>query len=124
MAIVLVLYRNWRYEQELDSLLWKVNYKDIQIKEEKEETLQNDAIQKSNIKVSEKWVFFMNKLLEKYLFLFNNLMIIFSQLWGQVKYHLVQIQMLIFVIQWFIHKLDFTEVECLPLKMSEKNQLK
>ncbi|XP_044015462.1 guanylate cyclase 32E-like isoform X2 [Aphidius gifuensis] len=50
MAIVLVLYRNWRYEQELDSLLWKVNYKDIQIKEEKEETVQNDAIQKSNIK--------------------------------------------------------------------------
>ncbi|XP_012260738.2 guanylate cyclase 32E isoform X3 [Athalia rosae] len=33
-AIALVLYRNWRYEQELDSLLWKVNYKEIQIKEQ------------------------------------------------------------------------------------------
>lgn len=30
----LVLYRNWKYEQELDSLLWKVDYKDIQINEE------------------------------------------------------------------------------------------
>ncbi|XP_075217883.1 guanylate cyclase 32E [Lycorma delicatula] len=29
--VTLVLYRNWRYEQELDSLLWKVDYKDIQM---------------------------------------------------------------------------------------------
>jgi hypothetical protein len=29
-VVLLVLYRNWRYEQELDSLLWKVDYKDIQ----------------------------------------------------------------------------------------------
>ncbi|XP_068086160.1 guanylate cyclase 32E [Anabrus simplex] len=35
LAIVsLVLYRNWRYEQELDSLLWKVDYKEIQMNEE------------------------------------------------------------------------------------------
>jgi hypothetical protein len=27
----LIIYRNWRYEQELDSLLWKIDYKDIQI---------------------------------------------------------------------------------------------
>lgn len=33
-AIVLILYRNSKYEQELDSLLWKVNYKDVQIKEQ------------------------------------------------------------------------------------------
>lgn len=27
----LVVYRNWRYEQELDSLLWKIDFKDIQM---------------------------------------------------------------------------------------------
>lgn len=31
--VSLVLYRNWRYEQELDSLLWKVDYKEIQLHE-------------------------------------------------------------------------------------------
>ena len=30
-VVLLVVYRNWRYEQELDSLLWKIDYKDIQI---------------------------------------------------------------------------------------------
>lgn len=34
IIISLVLYRNWKYEQELDSLLWKVDFKDIQINEE------------------------------------------------------------------------------------------
>ncbi|EFA09532.2 Guanylate cyclase 32E-like Protein [Tribolium castaneum] len=34
LVISLVLYRNWKYEQELDSLLWKVDFKDIQINEE------------------------------------------------------------------------------------------
>lgn len=29
----LVVYRNWRYEQELDSLLWKVDWKDIKMAE-------------------------------------------------------------------------------------------
>ncbi|XP_063226249.1 guanylate cyclase 32E isoform X2 [Bacillus rossius redtenbacheri] len=33
-AALLVLYRNWRYEQELDSLLWKVDYRDIQVSDE------------------------------------------------------------------------------------------
>ncbi|KAJ6645523.1 Guanylate cyclase 32E [Pseudolycoriella hygida] len=33
MIISLVLYRNWRYEQELDSLLWKVDFKEIQMHE-------------------------------------------------------------------------------------------
>lgn len=53
--VVLILYRNWKYEQELDSLLWKVNYKDIEIKEkrEKDETAgANDAPAKCNSKVS------------------------------------------------------------------------
>ncbi|XP_046736974.1 guanylate cyclase 32E [Diprion similis] len=36
-GMALVLYRNWRYEQELDSLLWKVNYKEIQVKEQEDE---------------------------------------------------------------------------------------
>lgn len=32
-VVSLVLYRNWRYEQELDSLLWKVDFKEIQMHE-------------------------------------------------------------------------------------------
>ncbi|XP_067205075.1 guanylate cyclase 32E [Linepithema humile] len=54
-AVVLILYRNWKYEQELDSLLWKVNYKDIQIKEQKDETRAaeiNEAPIKYNSKSS------------------------------------------------------------------------
>lgn len=27
----LVVYRNWRYEQELDSLLWKVDFREIKM---------------------------------------------------------------------------------------------
>lgn len=30
----LIFYRNWKYEQELDSLLWKVDFKDLQLNEE------------------------------------------------------------------------------------------
>ncbi|CAM1291419.1 Uncharacterised protein g121 [Pycnogonum litorale] len=29
VIILLILYRNWIYEQELDSLLWKIDYKDL-----------------------------------------------------------------------------------------------
>lgn len=32
-VISLVLYRNYKYEQELDSLLWKIDFKDIQMHE-------------------------------------------------------------------------------------------
>ncbi|XP_070160139.1 guanylate cyclase 32E [Polyergus mexicanus] len=50
-AVVLVLYRNWKYEQALDSLLWKVNYKDIQIKVQKDETVgANETSVKCNSK--------------------------------------------------------------------------
>lgn len=35
--VSLVLYRNWKYEQELDSLLWKVDYKEIQLHENEKE---------------------------------------------------------------------------------------
>ncbi|XP_024220627.1 guanylate cyclase 32E [Bombus impatiens] len=53
MAVLLVLYRNWKYEQELDSLLWKVNYKDIQIKEKKDESSgANEAPTKCNSKTT------------------------------------------------------------------------
>lgn len=52
-VVVLILYRNWKYEQELDSLLWKVNYKDIQIKEQKDEAAEaNEAPAKCNSKVT------------------------------------------------------------------------
>ncbi|XP_024942197.1 guanylate cyclase 32E [Cephus cinctus] len=50
-AVVLVLYRNWKYEQELDSLLWKVNYKDIQIKEQKDQPSQEN-VSKNNAKTN------------------------------------------------------------------------
>ncbi|XP_038109583.1 guanylate cyclase 32E isoform X3 [Culex quinquefasciatus] len=36
-VVSLVLYRNWRYEQELDSLLWKVDFRDIQMHENEKE---------------------------------------------------------------------------------------
>ncbi|KAI4500683.1 hypothetical protein M0802_004275 [Mischocyttarus mexicanus] len=53
IAVLLVLYRNWKYEQELDSLLWKVNYKDIQIKEAKDENATSNEISvKCNSKAS------------------------------------------------------------------------
>ncbi|XP_055383503.1 speract receptor [Condylostylus longicornis] len=38
--ISLVLYRNWRYEQELDSLLWKIDFREIQMHEKEEQTGQ------------------------------------------------------------------------------------
>lgn len=31
IIVSLVLYRNWRYEQELDSLLWKIDFRDVQM---------------------------------------------------------------------------------------------
>ncbi|XP_011686974.1 PREDICTED: guanylate cyclase 32E isoform X2 [Wasmannia auropunctata] len=51
-AVFLILYRNWKYEQELDSLLWKVNYKDIQIKEQKDEMKATETSAKCNSKSS------------------------------------------------------------------------
>uniref|UniRef100_T1ITS9 Guanylate cyclase n=1 Tax=Strigamia maritima TaxID=126957 RepID=T1ITS9_STRMM len=33
MIIVLIAYRNWKYEQELDSLLWKIDFREIKLKE-------------------------------------------------------------------------------------------
>ncbi|KAG8266618.1 hypothetical protein J6590_085631 [Homalodisca vitripennis] len=43
ILVLLLVYRNWRYEQELDSLLWKVDFKDIQM---------NDNEQASNNKIN------------------------------------------------------------------------
>jgi hypothetical protein len=43
IVIGLVLYRNWRYEQELDSLLWKLDYRDIQMAEENENKCNNNG---------------------------------------------------------------------------------
>ncbi|XP_034480343.1 speract receptor [Drosophila innubila] len=38
LALVsLVLYRNWRYEQELDSLLWKIDFREVQVHENERE---------------------------------------------------------------------------------------
>nr|ACQ90240.1 guanylyl cyclase receptor beta [Bactrocera dorsalis] len=42
--ISLVLYRNWRYEQELDSLLWKIDFREVQMHEsEKEQSSQKQT---------------------------------------------------------------------------------
>jgi guanylate cyclase, other len=41
--VSLVLYRNWRYEQELDSLLWKIDYKDIQMHESESNGIQKQT---------------------------------------------------------------------------------
>lgn len=38
--VSLVLYRNWRYEQELDSLLWKIDFKEIQMHETESNGIQ------------------------------------------------------------------------------------
>ncbi|XP_051862109.1 speract receptor isoform X1 [Drosophila albomicans] len=35
--VSLVLYRNWRYEQELDSLLWKIDFREVQVHENERE---------------------------------------------------------------------------------------
>ncbi|KAH8236103.1 hypothetical protein KR032_002606 [Drosophila birchii] len=35
--VLLVLYRNWRYEQELDSLLWKIDFREVQMHENERE---------------------------------------------------------------------------------------
>ncbi|XP_014210339.1 guanylate cyclase 32E [Copidosoma floridanum] len=51
LLVSAVLYRNYKYEQELDSLLWKVNYKDIEIKETKDNsTAPGDQLFKNNSK--------------------------------------------------------------------------
>lgn len=44
VVIGLVLYRNWRYEQELDSLLWKLDFRDIQMAEENEKCNNNGSL--------------------------------------------------------------------------------
>ncbi|KAL9911404.1 speract receptor isoform 1-T8 [Glossina fuscipes fuscipes] len=41
--VSLVLYRNWRYEQELDSLLWKIDFRDVQMHENEKEKEANNA---------------------------------------------------------------------------------
>lgn len=42
--VSLVVYRNWKYEQELDSLLWKIDFKEIVMPEaEKENNSQKQT---------------------------------------------------------------------------------
>lgn len=45
----LVLYRNWRYEQELDSLLWKVDYKEIQMHENDKDNKDNSQQKQTRV---------------------------------------------------------------------------
>lgn len=49
LAVVsLVFYRNWKYEQELDSLLWKVDYKDIEINDTENSSTSSKISRVSN----------------------------------------------------------------------------
>ncbi|TMW50809.1 hypothetical protein DOY81_004138, partial [Sarcophaga bullata] len=42
--VSLVLYRNWRYEQELDSLLWKIDFREVHMHEsEKDSSTQKQT---------------------------------------------------------------------------------
>lgn len=45
----LILYRNWRYEQELDSLLWKIDYKEIEIHDD---NARIDSITQTDTKIT------------------------------------------------------------------------
>ncbi|KAM7354791.1 guanylate cyclase 32E isoform 5-T7 [Cochliomyia hominivorax] len=36
--VSLVLYRNWRYEQELDSLLWKIDFREVKMHENEKDS--------------------------------------------------------------------------------------
>lgn len=55
ILVSLVLYRNWRYEQELDSLLWKVDYKEIQMHENDKD---NNSQQQKQTRVFSQLFFF------------------------------------------------------------------
>ncbi|KAG8265421.1 hypothetical protein J6590_095153, partial [Homalodisca vitripennis] len=39
ILVLLLVYRNWRYEQELDSLLWKVDFKEIQMNDNEQASI-------------------------------------------------------------------------------------
>ncbi|XP_065215329.1 guanylate cyclase 32E [Planococcus citri] len=47
LVISFVLYRNWRYEQELDSLLWKVDYKDIEMNDPESNSTSSSKISRT-----------------------------------------------------------------------------
>ncbi|XP_053624913.1 receptor-type guanylate cyclase Gyc76C isoform X2 [Plodia interpunctella] len=40
----LALYRGWRYEQELDSLLWKIDFRDLQLPEDEHHAKLNSSV--------------------------------------------------------------------------------
>ncbi|XP_019756658.1 guanylate cyclase 32E isoform X2 [Dendroctonus ponderosae] len=48
LIICLVLYRNWKYEQELDSLLWKIDYRDMEINGEPNSNVVGNKLPRSN----------------------------------------------------------------------------
>lgn len=48
--VSLVFYRNWRYEQELDSLLWKIDFREVQMHEnERDQQSQKQTRVRSQI---------------------------------------------------------------------------
>lgn len=63
-----MLYRNWRYEQELDSLLWKIDFKEVQIHES-----DKDGNEKKQTRVSanDKYLNGLERYSYKQLFIFG-----------------------------------------------------
>lgn len=57
VIVSLVIYRNWRYEQELDSLLWKVDFRDIQMNEYLNHESKTNRVSNLNISVKLKLIF-------------------------------------------------------------------
>lgn len=64
--VSLVLYRNWKYEQELDSLLWKLDYKEIQLHENDKE---NNCQKQTRVSIFQKMTLFLHFLVRYFLFL-------------------------------------------------------
>lgn len=48
LVILLAFYRNWRYEQELDSLIWKIDFRDIQINEDQRNNSKSTRVSAIN----------------------------------------------------------------------------
>ncbi|GBP06847.1 Speract receptor, partial [Eumeta japonica] len=54
--VSVVLYRNWRYEQELDSLLWKIDFREIQMHEKINCPKQKDILENEDVKLDNMFI--------------------------------------------------------------------
>ena len=102
-----MLYRNWRYEQELDSLLWKVDFKEIQMHEnDKENSSQKQT------RVSYFLFFFITFLLRTTIYQRNIVVSVRNiVLYTMVVYHIIYIFIL------------FKELQTLQIKFKSKKNI-